>query len=147
MLCHDFSAPTPPGTLRISVLADGERYVLDLPAAKLDQTLRAFADFAGLDAGSGDCKAVAAEAAENGDAYMVAVAALWLFLRQPGAEYVMDRERLTSILNAGDAALLAVTVDDRPGGDWRFMLYEKPHRPAFVAPYKTTARERRRRWR
>jgi hypothetical protein len=77
---HNFAATAAPGTLRISVLADGEVFVTDLAAAALAETLRAFQDFAGLDLSSGSCKAVVAEARDAGDAYLIGVAALWLFL-------------------------------------------------------------------
>src|SRR3954471_19915123 len=128
-------ASIPPGTLRISVTADGDTYGTDLPAAKLAETLRAFADFAGTDAGSESCKAVAAEASENGDEYLIAVAALWLFVREPGAgSAAMNRERVDAILKSGGAALLTVMVG-KIGEDWKFRLCEMPSTLASLAPY------------
>jgi hypothetical protein len=50
MITHDFSAPIPPGTLRISVIADDERYAADFPTNRLSAILEAFAERAGIDA-------------------------------------------------------------------------------------------------
>jgi hypothetical protein len=77
MPTHDFRAPALPGTLRISVIADGDTYVTDFSAAKLDSTLRTFADFAGPDLSADSCTAVAAEAGENADAYLVGSRTSW----------------------------------------------------------------------
>jgi hypothetical protein len=47
-ITHDFSRPIPPSTLRISVLWNGQIHATDLPTAKIENTIRAFEDFAGL---------------------------------------------------------------------------------------------------
>jgi hypothetical protein len=39
MITHDFAAPIPPGTLRISVIADDERYAADFPTNRLSAIL------------------------------------------------------------------------------------------------------------
>jgi hypothetical protein len=147
---HSFTAPTVPGTLRISVITDGEIYVTDLPAAKLADTLKAFADFAGLDTASTNCRAVATEAAEVGDAYLICVAALWLFLNmaeeQQAGNAALNRQRLNAIVGAGGCAMLTVTTETR-SGEWDFRLFQLPSRPAVVRPYRATSRDIRRRWR
>jgi hypothetical protein len=146
MITHDFSRPIPPGTVRISVITDGETYVTDFAAAALAETLRAFQDFAGLDAGSTSCKAVAADARENGDAYMICVAALWLFLRmsdeQQAGSGAMNRDRINAIVRTGGSAMLAVNTETR-SGEWDFRLHQLPSRPAMVRPYRAVDRDRR----
>src|SRR5688572_25518031 len=116
---HNFAAPTVPGTLRISVITDDETYVTDLPAAKLSDTLKAFRDFAGLDTGSASCAAVVEDAREVGDAYLIGVGALWLFLNMSEAETAgngeMNRQRLNAIVSAGGCAMLTVTTETRSG--------------------------------
>jgi hypothetical protein len=146
MTTHDFSAPALPGTLRISVIADGDTYVTDLPAAKLASTVRAFEEYAGPDLSADSCTEIATDAAENGDAYLVAVGALWLFLRMSDFQNAMSRERLDAIVKAGGCAFLAVTTETR-SGDWDFRLFELPSRPASIRPYRATQRDLRRRWR
>jgi hypothetical protein len=116
MPTHDFSAQVLPGTLRVSVISDGDTYVTDLSAAKLGSTLQAFEDFAGPDLSPDRCAAVAADADETGDAYLVGVASLWIFLRMSGFEHAMSRERLDTIIKAGGCAMLTVTADSRDGG-------------------------------
>jgi hypothetical protein len=146
MATHDFTAAISPGTLRISVLTDDETHVTDLPSTRLAEVLKAFEDFAGLDSSSTSCKAVAEEASEIGDAYMVGVAVLWLFLRLPEPEHTMNRERLDTIIRAGGGAMLAVTTHSREE-DWKFRLYAMPSRPAGVRPSRPTPRDLKRRWR
>ena len=50
MITHDFSKPIPPGTLRISVIGDDQRYAADFPTNRLSAILEAFAEHAGIDA-------------------------------------------------------------------------------------------------
>jgi hypothetical protein len=145
MTTHDFRAPVLPGTLRISVITDGDTYVTDLPAAKLASTLRAFEEYAGPDLSADSCTEIATDAAEDGDAYLVAVGALWLFMRMSDFQHAMSRERMDTIVKAGGCAMLTVTADSRKG-DWQFKLFELPSRPTVVAPYRTTQRDLRRRW-
>jgi hypothetical protein len=145
MPTHDFSAPALPGTLRISVIANGDTYVTDLPSAKLASTLRAFEEFVGPDMSEDRCTEIATDAAENGDDYLVAVGALWLFLRMSDFKHAMNRERMDTIVKAGGCAMLTITTDSREGG-WQFKLYELPIRPTVVAPYRATRFDRRRRW-
>jgi hypothetical protein len=146
---HNFTAPTVSRTLRISVISDGQTFVTDLPAAKLTDTLRAFQDFAGLDTASKNCRAVAAEASEVGDAFIVCIAALWLFLslaeEQQAGNSAMNRERLNAIVGSGGCAMLAVTTETRTG-DWDFRLFQLPSRPASIRPHRAMQRDRRRRW-
>jgi hypothetical protein len=152
MLTHDFSTPIPPGTLRISVIADNQLYAADFPTNWLADTLRAFEYHAGTDT-SGECalqavqrsKRTTAAAVQDGDAYLVAVGALWLFLKQPGAESEMHGETLTKMIAENGACLLAVTVDQKTGGVWDFRLFAMPRWPASVRPYKATTRDTRRR--
>jgi hypothetical protein len=146
---HNFTAPTVSGSLRISVITDGETFVTDLPAAKLADTLRAFENFAGLDETSDNCKAVATDAREVGDSYLICVAALWLFLRMSDEQAgtgEMNRARINAIVAAGGCAMLAVTTETKTG-DWDFGLFQLPSRPAVVRPCRATSRDIRRRWR
>ena len=132
------------GMLRVSVICDAETYVTDIPAANLDSALRAFEEYAGPDLSADSCAAVAAEADRDGDAYLVCVGALWLFLRTSDIEHVMNRERMTTIVEAGGIAVLTVTTARE--GDWRFRLHEMPRWPASVRPTNPDG-QRRRRWR
>jgi hypothetical protein len=50
MITHDFAAPIPPGTLRISVIADDERYAADFPTNRLSAILEVLVEHAGIDA-------------------------------------------------------------------------------------------------
>jgi hypothetical protein len=154
MITHDFSRPIPPGTLRISVLADDELFAADFPTAKLSVTLKAFADHAGLDTSEASspqasqrCKATAAAAAVDGDTHLVTVGALWLFLRQPGGQAEMNGDRLTSMIRDHGACMLTVTAPAAPGDKWDFRLFAMPRWPTSVRPYRATQRDLRRRWR
>ena len=154
MITHEFAKPIPPGTLRISVIADDERYVADFPTNRLAQTLDAFAQHAGVDTFDEPVpqavqrsKETTAAAVQDGDAYLVAVGALWLFLKQPGAESEMHGDALTRMIAENGACLLAVTVDQKKGGGWDFRLFGMPRWPASIPPHRTTARDTRRRWR
>ena len=145
MTTHNFSAPALPGTLRISVITDGDTHVTDIPAAKLESTLRAFEEYAGPDLSADSCTEIATDAAEDGDDYLVAVGALWLFLRMSDFQNAMSRERLDAIVKAGGCAMLAVNAESRKG-DWQFKLYEMPRWPAASRPTNPDA-QRWRRWR
>jgi hypothetical protein len=112
----------------------------------LADTLRTFQDFAGLDSGSANCCAVLTDAGQDGDVYLVGVAALWIFLRLQDSRHAMSREQLHSIIKAGGGAMLTVNTATREGG-WQFQLYEMPRWPAVVAPYRATRFDRRRRFR
>jgi hypothetical protein len=127
MITHDFSAPILQGTLRISVIADDERYAADFPTNRLSSILEAFAEHAGIDAfdESGQqaeqrSRKTTTAAVQDGDAYLVAVGALWLFLKQPGAESEMHGETLTRMIAENGACLLAVTVNQKKGSGWDF---------------------------
>jgi hypothetical protein len=153
MLTHDFLAPIPPGTLRISVIADDKRYAADFPTNRLSAILEAFAEHAGIDAfdEAGQqavqrSRKTAAAAVQDGDAYLVAVGALWLFLKQPGAESEMHGDALTRMIAENGACLLTVTVNEWNGGAWDFRLFAMPRWPTSITPQRTTARDRRR-WR
>jgi len=149
MITHEFSRPIPPGTLRISVLADAELYAADYPTDRLDETLKAFERHAGLDASvapaSQRCQETAAAAVEDGDAHLVTVGALSLFLRQPGGRGEMNGDLLTAMVRDHGACMLTVTVTERAG--WDFRLFAMPRWPATVRPYSATRFDRRRRWR
>ena len=154
MVTHEFSAPIPPGTLRISVIADDERYAADFPTNRLSAILEAFAEHAGIDAfdEAGQqavqrSRKTTAAAVQDGDAYLVAVGALWLFLKQPGAESEMHGETLTRMIAENGACLLTVTVGQENGGAWDFRLFAMPRWPTSLRPYKAAARDTRRRWR
>jgi hypothetical protein len=150
MITHAFNAPIAPGVLRVSVIADDELYAADFPTAKLAETLRTFEHYAGTDASVAHtpqateaCREKAAEAVEDGDAYLVTTAALWLFLKQPGARHEMNWESLTAMIRENGACMLTVSVTQRSG--WDFRLFAMPRWPAVVAPYRATQRDRRRR--
>ena len=154
MITHDFSKPIPPGTLRISVIADDQRYAADFPTNRLSAILEAFAEHAGIDAfdEAGQqavqrSRKTTAAVVQDGDAYLVAVGALWLFLKQPGAESEMHGETLTRMIAENGACLLTVTVGQENGGAWDFRLFTMPRWPTSLRPYKATARDTRRRWR
>jgi hypothetical protein len=154
MVTHDFSAPIPPGTLRISVIADDERYAADFPTNRLSAILEAFAEHAGTDAfdearqqAVQRSRKTTAAAVQDGDAYLVAVGALWLFLKQPGAESEMHGDALTKMIAENGACLLAVTVNQRKDSGWDFRLFVMPRWPASIPPQRTTARDTRRQWR
>jgi hypothetical protein len=154
MITHAFTKPIPPGTLRISVMADDERYVADFPTNRLAETLKAFSHHAGVDTFDEPVpqavqrsKETTAAAVQNGDAYLVAVGALWLFLKQPGAEAEMHGETLTRMTAENGACLLAVTVNQKKRSGWDFRLFAMPRWPASIPPQRTTARDTRRRWR
>jgi hypothetical protein len=154
MITHDFSKPIPPGTLRISVIADDQRYAADFPTNRLSAILEAFAEHAGIDAfdEAGQqavqrSRKTTAAAVQDGNAYLVAVGALWLFLKQPGAESEMHDETLTRMIAENGACLLTVTVGQENGGAWDFRLFAMPRWPTSLRPYKATARDTRRRWR
>jgi hypothetical protein len=154
MITHDFSKPIPPGTLRISVIADDQRYAADFPTNRLSAILEAFAEHAGIDAfdEAGQqavqrSRKTTAAAVQDGNAYLVAVGALWLFLKQPGAESEMHGETLTRMIAENGACLLTVTVGQENGGAWDFRLFAMPRWPTSLRPYKATARDTRRRWR
>jgi hypothetical protein len=154
MLTHDFLAPIPPGTLRISVIADDERYAADFPTNRLSAILEAFAEHAGIDAfdEAGQqavqrSRKTMAAAVQDGDAYLVAVGALWLFLKQPSAESEMHGDALTKMIAENGACLLAVTVNQRKGSGWDFRLFTMPRWPASIPSQRTTARDTRRQWR
>jgi hypothetical protein len=153
MITHDFSKPIPPGTLRISVIADDQRYAADFPTNRLSAILEAFAEHAGIDAfdEAGQqavqrSRKTTAAAVQDGNAYLVAVGALWLFLKQPGAESEMHGETLTRMIAENGACLLTVTVGQENGGAWDFRLFAMPRWPTSLRPYKA-ARDTRRRWR
>ena len=154
MIAHDFAAPIPPGTLRISVIADDERYAADFPTNRLSAILEAFAEHAGIDAfdeagqqAVQQSRKTAVAAVQDGDAYLVAVGALWLFLKQPGAESEMHGATLTKMIAENGACLLTVTVGQGAGSAWDFRLFAMPRWPTSLRPYKASARDTRRRWR
>jgi hypothetical protein len=62
----------------------------------------------------------------------VAVGALWLFLKQPGAESEMHGDALTKMITENGACLLAVTVSQKKGGIWDFRLFAMPRWPALI---------------
>lgn len=148
---HVFSTPIPPGTLRISVLADDELYASDFPTDRLASTLKAFAEHAGLDTStmptsqaSQRCKEAAAAAVEDGDVHLVTVGALWLFLKQPGGHGEMQGDLLAGLVRDHGACMLTVTVT--LAGVWDFRLFAMPRWPT-IAHYPAAQRDRRRRWR
>jgi hypothetical protein len=100
----------------------------------------------------GLCRLTCSAAVQDGDAYLVAVGALWLFLKQPCAESEMHGAALTRMIAENGACLLTVTVNQRTDGVWDFRLFAMPRWPTTVRPYKATARDIRardirRRWR
>ena len=87
----------------------------DTSLIMLADTLRTFQDFAGLDSGSANCRAVLTDAGQDGDVYLVGVAALWIFLRLQDSRHAMSREQLHSIIKAGGGAMLTVNTATREG--------------------------------
>jgi hypothetical protein len=84
MVTHDFHCPIPPSTVRVSVILGGDNFTVDLRSDKIATTIQAFEDHCDAGQMSADrCMAVAVEAADDGDAHLVTVAALWLWLFQP----------------------------------------------------------------
>lgn len=140
---HDFSRPIPPGTVRISVIHSGDSFTVDLPSAKLGDTIQAFEDQVGP-LTPDLCAAAAAEAADDGDSYLVTAAGLWLFLFQP-VEGEINSERLAEMVASHGSALLAAQACEATG-QWTFSLFAMPRWPASVSPYPATQRDRRRRW-
>ena len=63
MVTHDFSAPIPAGTLRISVICNDHLHRTDLLMVKVPDTIRAFEEFIGiiLSAEDGRCTPEAAK--------------------------------------------------------------------------------------
>ena len=151
MLTHDYAAPIPTGTLRISVIADDERFAVDFSTGCLAGTLTAFAEYAGIDMFNESTpqavqqsKAMVA-AMEDGDAYVVTVGALWLFLKQPGAESEMHSDALTRMIAENGSCLLSVTGHQWAGGALDFRLYAMPRWPkARVSQGKTPQKKRQR---
>jgi hypothetical protein len=146
MVTHDFSTPIPPGTVRISVIHSGESFTIDLASAKLGDTVQAFEDH--CDAGpltADRCMAVAAEAANDGDAMLVTAAALWLWLFHP-IEGVLNTGRLGEMITSHGSALLTAMVCEKTG-EWTHRIYAMPRWPPGVAPHRATSRDLRRRWR
>lgn len=143
MPTHDFTTPISPGTLRISVVADGNRYVTDLPSAKLAGTLKAFA---AVDAGAEECVAVTVDACDVDDAHLACVGALVLFLRMSDADQSENRERLRGIVGIGGCAILTVSTESEKG-EWEFGLYEVPMRRPSAPSGRSTQRDRPWRWR
>jgi hypothetical protein len=131
MITHDFHCPIPPSTVRVSVILGGDSFTVDLPSAKLGDTLQAFEDHCGP-LSTDRCAEVAA--------------ALWLFLFQPGAECEINTDRLAEMIKANGSALLTAMACETTG-EWTFKLFAMPRWPAVVAPYRATERDRRRRWR
>jgi hypothetical protein len=155
MLTHDYAAPIRPGTLRISIIADDERFAVDFSTGCLAGTLTAFAEYAGIDMFDEPTpqavqrsKEMVAAAMEDGDAYVIAVGALWLFLKPPGAESGMYNDALTRMIAENGACLLTAAVNQRAGGVWDFRLYAVPHWPVARVPQGKTPEERQQRqWR
>jgi hypothetical protein len=143
MVTHDFHRPIPPSTVRVSVILGGDSFTMDLPSAKLGATLQAFEDHAGP-LSEDRCMAVVAAAARDDDGHVVTSAALWLFLFQPGEESEINAERLAEMIRDDGSVLLTAMVCERSGA-WTFQLFAMPRWPA-MAPYRATARDRRR-WR
>jgi hypothetical protein len=155
MLTHDYAAPIRPGTLRISVIADDERFAVDFSTGCLAGTLTAFAEYAGIDIFDNPTpqavqrsKEMVVAAMEDGDAYVVAVGALWLFLKQPGAETEVHSDALTKMIAENGACLLAAAVNQQVNGVWAFRLYAMPHWPATrLLQGKTSEERQQRQWR
>ena len=142
MVTHDLSTPILPGTLRISVIADGNVYVTDLPSARLAGIIKAFSKSDDPDTGPAECKAAPADA---NDTYMLCVGALVLFLQMTDTDQSANRDRLRGIVGIGGCAILTVSTESDTG-KWDFRLYEVPIRPASVRQSRMTQQERRR-WR
>ena len=126
----------------------------DFPTNRLSAILEAFAELADIDAfdESGQqavqrSQKAAVAAVQDGDAYLVAVGALWLFLKQPGAESEMNGATLTRMIAENGACLLTVTVGQGTGGAWDFRLFAMPRWPTSLRPYEASVRDTRRRWR
>src|SRR6188768_4260039 len=111
MLTHDFSTSISPGTLRISVIADGNVYVADLPSTRLAGIIKAFSKSDDLDTGPAECKAVTIDDGDIGDTYMLCVGALVLFLQMSDAEQSANRDRLRGIIGIGGCAMLTVSTE------------------------------------
>ncbi len=145
MLTHEFNRPIPPGTVRISVIHGGDSFTLDLPSAKLTDTLQAFEDHCDAAPLTVDrCMAVAAAAASDDDAHLVTSAALWLF-HFDGVHGEINGERLAEMVHTNGSAMLTAMVCQTTGA-WTHQLYAMPRWPT-VAPYRATSSDRRRRWR
>ena len=93
MVTHDFSAPIPAGTLRISVICNDHLHRTDLLMVKVPDTIRAFEEFIGLILSAEDgrctpeaakvCTEVTVSAAQTCDEFIVTTSALWRFLFDP----------------------------------------------------------------
>jgi hypothetical protein len=139
MVIHDYSAPVPPGTLRISVIWNDRLHKTDLLMVKVPDTIMAFEEFIGIILSAEDgrctsgaanaCTKVTVSAAQSGDEFVVASSALWRFLFDP-AEYAMNTHRLGGMAQNNGSALLAASLDLQ-GEHWRFQLFAMPRWPAF----------------
>lgn len=143
MPTHDFSTPVSPGTLRISVVADGNRYVTDLPSAKLAGIIKAFSNRDAPDSGPVERNAAPVDA---DDTYMLCVGALVLFLQMNEADQNANRDRLRGIIGIGGCAILTVSTETEKG-EWEFGLYEVPMRRTSAPSGRSTQRDRPWRWR
>lgn len=125
--------PIPPKTIRVSIQYGEWVYVVDYPSEKLDFALTEFDDLAGkfirelreLDTWKGDdvgARSMARYARAEGEYYLLAISALWMFMNRP---YPSDQKRAEKAMRAliekdGGAWLIATT--DANGEKWSFNL-------------------------
>ena len=139
MVTHDFSAPIPAGTLRISVICNDHLHRTDLLMVKVPDTIRAFEEFIGIILSAEDgrctpeaakvCTEVTVSAAQTCDEFIVTTSALWRFLFDP-VEYAINTHRLGGMAQNNGSALLAASLD-LPGDHWHFQLFAMPRWPAL----------------
>lgn len=131
--------PIPPNTLRVSIKYGEWVYVVDYPADKIEPALVDFDDLAGrtirshrkLDTWKGDdigARSLARYAKEEGEHYLLAMSALWMFVNRPDKAEQARAERLMSEFLKRDGSAWLVASTDAEGLKWSFSLF-----PASVA--------------
>jgi hypothetical protein len=140
----DLSGPIPADTVRVSIRYGGWLYVCDFDTARVMEAVANFETYAGTTirlartrgtwVGVEGASSIANYAVRSSQHYILAVAAIWMFLNRPDDEDAL--KRLNSLIERDGGAWIVATTDENG------IQCSRSARPTFPSMAKRATRHR-----